>query len=75
MATKTKGRGRPKPQQQCLAEVVSKKGSGRAVAQELKCSQQSVSAWARYVSLPRRGMQAKMKKRYGIPTPWPPLPT
>ena len=73
MAAKGKRR-RPKPQQQLLAEVIQQKGSGRAVGKELQCSQQSVSAWACYVSLPRKRMQEKMEKRYGIPTPWPPLP-
>lgn len=74
MATRKKGK-RSKPPQQLLAEVIASKGSGQAVARELRpCSQQSVSAWVRYVSLPRARVQAQMQKLYGIPMPWPPLP-
>ena len=67
-------RRRPKPNQQLLAEIVRQMGSGRAVARKLKCSQQSVSAWALGTTLPRSGMQKKMQKLLGIPVPWVPLP-
>jgi len=53
------------PQKQ-LAAVVRSKGSGAAVAKELRCSQQSVSAWMTGVSTPRPRMQRKIQKRYGI---------
>ncbi len=68
------GRKREKSQQQQLAEVVKRKGSGRVVAEELGCSQQSVSAWAKGIGLPRSAAQTKMRKLYRIPTPWIPLP-
>lgn len=68
-----KRRGRRKTHQQQLAEIVQRKGSGRVVAKELKCSQQSVSAWALGTTLPRANMQQRMEKRYGIPRPWVPL--
>lgn len=68
------GHKREKSHQQRLAEVIKSKGSGRAVAEEVGCSQQSVSAWAKGVGLPRARAQAKMRKLYRIPTPWVPLP-
>lgn len=75
MALVTNGsRRRPKPNQQMLAEIIKQMGSGRAVAKKLKCSQQSVSAWALGTTLPRWGMQKKMLKLLGIPVPWVPLP-
>jgi len=64
---------RSKTHQQRLAEIVTRKGSGRAVAGELQCSQQSVSAWALGLTLPRPPMQKKMRQLYRIPTPWVPL--
>ncbi len=57
-------------QQALLVAVVKNKGSGARVAKELRCSQQSVSAWARGTWLPRPDVQKRMLKRYGIPMPW-----
>jgi transcriptional regulator with XRE-family HTH domain len=64
---------RPKlpTQQALLGAVVRNKGSGAVVADELDCSQQSVSEWMRGSWVPRRKMQEKMGKLYGIPVPWP----
>jgi len=61
----------PKGQPQLLAAVVKSKGSGAVVAQELGCSQQSVSEWMRGSWAPRSAVQKKMKELYGIPAPWP----
>lgn len=66
---------KPSPQQKLLAEIVAKKGSGRAVAEEItaagaRCSQQSVDAWVKGHWPPRPATQQIIKKLYKIPTPW-----
>ena len=53
-----------------LANVVKEVGSEALVADKLGCSQQSVSAWLHGTNFPRAPMQVKMKKLWGIPTPW-----
>lgn len=58
--------------QALFGAIVRNKGSGAVVADELGCSQQSVSEWMRGSWLPRMKMQKKMKELYGIPTPWSP---
>lgn len=68
------GRKVHRTHQQQLAEIVTREGSGRAVAEKLGCSQQSVSAWALGTTLPRSPMQKKLLKVYKIPMPWLPLP-
>lgn len=57
-------------QQELLSATVRSLGSEALVAKKLGCSQQSVSAWRRGSWLPRRNMQNKMLKVYGIPMPW-----
>ena len=62
-------------QQKLLADVVTEKGSARAVADEMKaaghkCSQQSVDAWVRGLWPPRPATQQALKALYKIPMPW-----
>lgn len=77
MATKKSSapKKRPSPQQKLLADIVAQKGSGRAVAEEIRahgvrCSQQSVDAWIKGHWPPRPATQKALKELYKIPMPW-----
>lgn len=72
---KVAAKKRNEQQRKLLADVVAQRGSGRAVAEELKaagyrCSQQSVDAWLKGHWPPRPATQDGLKKLYRIPTPW-----
>lgn len=58
-------------QTELLAAVVKSVGSEALVAEKLKCSQQSVSAWLHGTNSPREAMQRRMAKLWDIPMPWP----
>ncbi len=57
-------------QSKLLAAAVRKAGSEDKMAEQLKCSQQSVSAWIRGTNVPRAAMQAKLFELFKIPQPW-----
>jgi len=72
---KKKARKSPSKQARALTKVIELAGSGRAVADQIrttgvKCSQQSVSAWAGGDWVPRLRIQQKLQELYGIPMPW-----
>lgn len=59
-----------KTQRELLADIIKDQGSAAAVAKTLRCSQQSVSAWAHGTNVPRAAMQKKLLETYSIPQPW-----